>query len=158
MPSLDAQHQAFIQSAVSISAASRAADGTAVLARSHGCALSGASRVRLVFTTAKAHALLEAIRATGVIAVGYNEPSTHRSIQLKGDDAAVVDATPADAELALRYIGLMATELRPHGYSEEWVRALLFAAPGDLAAVEFTPTRAFAQTPGPRAGTPLEMR
>lgn len=158
MAPLDESHAAFIQSAVSISAAARAADGMPALARSHGCSLNRSGRVRLLFARPKSQELLAAVAATRVIAVAFNEPTTHRSIQLKGRDAAIVPSDAADEGLASRYRDLMAGELLGMGYSGQWVGTLLFVAPGDLVAVEFTPARAFAQTPGPRAGAPLEMR
>lgn len=156
MKLLDEQHRAFIQSAVSISAAARLG-GAPALARAHGCAVRGA-RVRLLFSAPKARALLEALPAAGLIAVGFNEPSTHRSIQLKGDDARIVPGEPGDEVLSTRYVAAFVEEVKPLGYPEDWTRTLFFTPPGLLVAVEFTPARAFGQTPGPRAGEPLRMR
>ncbi|HXH04504.1 MAG TPA: hypothetical protein VNN09_14465 [Candidatus Competibacteraceae bacterium] len=56
---LDRDHAAFIQGSVSISAASRSA------------------------------AVLAELRADGAIAVVFSRASTHRTVQLKGTDAAV---------------------------------------------------------------------
>ena len=46
--------------------------------------------------------------------------------------------------------------LRPLGFTEPMVRALLDCPDADLVAVAFTPEAAFNQTPGAQAGTPLQ--
>jgi hypothetical protein len=43
----------------------------------------------------------------------------------------------------------------PIGYDQAFVGTLLAYEPADLVAVTFTPTSAFAQTPGPQAGKRL---
>ena len=41
------------------------------------------------------------------------------------------------------------------GHTEDQARTLVASVEGDLVAIDFTPSAAFEQTPGPNAGTPL---
>ncbi len=52
----------------------------------------------------------------------------------------------------------MTADLGRIGWSEAFVRTLTGADPADVAALAFTITAAFAQTPGPRAGEKLQTR
>ena len=150
---LDEDHAAFIQSGVSILAASRDAANAPKLARAIGCRVSPDRRRVTVFVAAfQAAALIESLRATGGIAVGFNLPSTHRAFQLKGTDATVGSLDRGDLEIAVRYVEAFVADIALLGYSEPIGRALLAFDPAELLAISFTPSAAFVQTPGPRAG------
>src|SRR5262245_19729597 len=111
------------------------------------------SATREVFVAAfQAAALIESLRATGAIAVGFNLPSTHRAFQLKGTDATVGSLDRGDLEIAVRYVEAFIADIALLGYSEPIGRALLAFDPAELLAISFTPSAAFVQTPGPRAG------
>lgn len=154
---IDPQRTAFLEGGVSIVASSRGAGPGPTLARASGCRVAAeAGRVTLFFPASRAGALLDSVRATGAIAAVFSEGGTHRSLQLKGADAAVGPLLPGDQALIERYAGAFAASLCPFGYSEQLVRAVVWALPEDFVAVTFSPARAFDQTPGPRAGTPLE--
>jgi hypothetical protein len=154
---IDPQRAGFVTSGVSIITASRGPDKAPVIARAAGCRVSrDGSRITLLVSASQGEALLEAVRATGAIGAVFSQPSTHRTIQMKGEDAAVAALEPGDAELLARYADAFAAEVGPFGFSEALARALVWAPEGDFAAVSFTPTSAFDQTPGPRAGTRLE--
>jgi hypothetical protein len=153
---IDAQRSAFVTGGVSIIAASRGADNRPAIARAAGCRVSrDGRRITLFVSAARGSALLEAVRSTGVIAAVFSQPSTHRTIQLKGSDGAVATLEPGDAELVARYADAFAAELSGLGYSEVG-RAVVWAPLEELLAVAYTPTSAFDQTPGPRAGRRLE--
>lgn len=155
-PLLDEALAAFVQTGVSINAGSRGPGNVPAVARANGCRVAAdRRRVTVLLPASKSAALLEAVRATGAIAVVFSEPPTHRTIQLKGTDATVVPATDEDRATAVRWVDGFAAVLAPLGYSEEVFRALLGTDPADLVAVAFTPSAAFDQTPGPRAGAPL---
>ena len=49
----------------------------------------------------------------------------------------------------------MVQEVGQVGYGPQYVAAMLAAPLQDVVAVSFTPTSAFDQTPGPRAGAQL---
>ena len=152
-PLLDEDHAAFIQSGVSILAASRDASNAPQLARAIGCRISPDRRRVTVFVAAfQAATLIAALRATRTIAVGFNLPSTHRAFQLKGTDATVGPLDRGDLEIAVRYVDAFVANIALLGYSEPIGRALLAFDPAELLAISFTPSAAFVQTPGPRAG------
>jgi hypothetical protein len=156
-PPLDAEHAAFIQSGVSIVAAARNADHETTVSRAVGCRVSTDRRqVTILLSAAQSAALLADVRANGVIAVVFSQPRAHRAIQLKGIDAAVVPLAPEDPHLVAAYRRLLATEVAPMGFSDVFVRAVMSVVPGDIVAVAFTPSAAFLQTPGPKAGTQLQ--
>ena len=153
---IDAERAAFLTAGVSIVAASRGADGWPIAARASGCRVSAdARRVTLVFAAQRSAALLESLRATGAIAAVFNEPGTHRSIQLKAADAVVGAIAPGDTGLVERYAEAFSAACTALGFAEQLTRAMVWAAPEDLVAVSFSPSRGFNQTPGPGAGAPL---
>ena len=74
---------------------------------------------------------------------------------LKGLDAEVGAPAAADLELARRCTEGFAAELAALRYDANVVRTALWFDPQSLMAASFTPSAAFQQTPGPRAGAPL---
>jgi hypothetical protein len=156
-PLLDEEHAAFIQSGVSILAASRDPANAPKLARAVGCRVApDRRRVVVLLAASQATGLLAAIRATRAIAVGFNEPSTHRAFQLKGTDAAVSVPEAGDPKTAARYVDAVAADICRLGWNDAFARALVAFDPAELVAIAFTPSAAFDQTPGPRAGARLE--
>jgi hypothetical protein len=155
-PLLDAEHAAFIQGGVSVVVGARDTGNVPRLARAIGCRVADDRRRVTVYLSAfQAATLLAAIRAQGAIAVAFNQPSTHRAYQLKGTDAEVVPLDRADIERARAYIDAFVVDIALLGYAAQNGRALLWFDPSELTGVTFTPTAAFDQTPGPRAGVPV---
>jgi hypothetical protein len=153
---LDEAHAAFIQSGVSVVVASRDAHNTPTLVRAIACRVApDRRRVTAFFAASQAAALVAALRATAAIAVVFSQPSTHRTIQLKGWDAAFVSLAPGDPERMAEQVELLVADLASFGYPERVVRAFLDYAPDDMVAAAFTPAEAYAQTPGPGAGERL---
>lgn len=154
---LDAEHAAFIRGGVSVIVAARDAANETTVSRAVGCRVSDdGRRVTVLLSAAQSGALLANVRANGVIAAVFSEPTTHRAIQLKGTDAAVVALAADDPHLLAAYRQRLAQQVAPLGFSEGFVRTFLSVAPGDVVAIEFTPSAAFQQTPGPKAGAPLQ--
>ena len=157
--SLDPGDAAFIQGGVSIIAAGRDGMNETTVSRAMGCRVSADRRHVTVFlSAARSGALLSDIRANGIIAVVFSQPTSHRTIQLKGTDAAVVSLQDDDPHIWAAYREQFAAEVRPLGFSDAFVRVTFKAPSGDVVAVTFTPSAAFLQTPGPKAGTPLHTR
>ena len=153
---LDADHAAFIQSGVSVIVASRNADFVADVVRGCGCRVSRDRRqVTVLVEPSRAGTLLDDVAANGMVAVVFSQPSTHRTIQLKGTDAQIVKLTAADRAVAARHLAAWIEELSSIGYAKEFAGALRGRAE-HLAAIRFTPSAAFQQTPGPGAGQLLE--
>ena len=156
LPVLDADNARFIGGGVSIIVSSRNAANAPELVRAHGCRVSrDRRRVCLFLQAGQAGLLLADIRKNGRIAVVFTRPTTHRSLQLKGDDAALARLRPHDAARVAGYRDAMVAELEGNGISEALTRALLAGGGDGLVAIEFTPVAAFVQTPGPDAGKPL---
>ena len=98
-------------------------------------------------------ALVAAVRATRAIAAVFSEPATDRTIQLKGFDAAVEPVTAAGRG---RPAGLRGRDGRADGavrlFRRVRARRVALRAGASWSRVTFTPSAAFVQTPGPRAG------
>jgi hypothetical protein len=152
---LDPDHAAFIQGGVSVVVATRDADCIPDVVRGCGCRVSrDRRRVTVLVEPSRAGTLLEDIAANGMIAVVFSQPSTHRTIQLKGSDARVAKITAADRAIAARHLRDWSEDLCRIGYTPEFAHAVRGTAPR-LAAIAFTPSAAFQQTPGPGAGQPI---
>ena len=77
---------------------------------------------------------------------------------MKGADAVVEPIAAGDLALVEAHAERFAEELAMIGFSRALAHAILDRGDGDLVAVGFTPTQAFEQTPGPRAGHAIEAR
>jgi hypothetical protein len=151
-----ADQAAFIQGGVGMSAATCRSGALPNIARATGCRVSAdRSVVTLLLAATPGAAVLDDIRRGAAIAVVFTQPSTHRTLQLKGDDARIVALEPGDVDLVESYVRAFAADVAPFGFSEAYMRALLACPQDDLVAVRFTIAAAFSQTPGPRAGEPL---
>src|SRR5262245_44776149 len=97
LPVLNEKWAEFIQGGVAITVASRDAQNVPTLVRAVGCRVEGSKQgVMILVTASQAEPLLKAIRSTGTVAAVFTQPSTHISLQLKGDDAALTRARAAD--------------------------------------------------------------
>lgn len=153
---LDAANAAFIGCGVMVSVASRDANLAPSVVRALGCRVApDRRRVTVLLAGSQSAALLRDLRDTRAIAVVFSQPSTHRTIQLKGSDALVGAPEPGDAALIEANCTALVRDMVPAGYPESFVRTLLAFEPHDLVAVTFAPSAAFAQTPGPHAGKRL---
>jgi hypothetical protein len=158
-PVIDDAVVALMRRRVSIIVASRDAMHQPHLMRAIGLRVStDRRRVTVVMTRATSTAVLDDIAANGAIAVVVSEPSTHTTAQLKGSDAAVEPIASGDLALVEAHAERFADELESIGFKRALAAAMLDRADGDLVAVGFTPTQAFEQTPGPRAGRAIETK
>jgi hypothetical protein len=153
---IGAEQAAFICGGVGVSAATCRPGALPNMARATGCRVSADRRVvTLLVAATPGAAALDDVRRTGAIAVVFTQPSTHRTLQLKGNDARIVPLERGDLDLVERYVRAFAADVAPFGFSAAYMRALLACPTDDLVAVQFTIAAAFSQTPGPRAGEPL---
>ncbi|MFT3733708.1 MAG: hypothetical protein QM776_01505 [Rhodocyclaceae bacterium] len=147
---------AFIHKGVSLAAASRDANLQPSMARAYGCHISpDRRRVTLILSQKQSAALLADITASGQIALAITEPSTHRTYQLKGSDAAIVPLRPFDHASCDSHLTAFIREVMPLGFTESLLRAVMDTPIDDRVAVSFTPSDAFSQTPGASAGARL---
>jgi len=153
---LDERVLQFLQRRVLVSVASCNPEGIPSLLRCVGFRiLDEPQRVSVFVRANEFPRLIEDIRRSGRVAVVFSEPSTHRTLQIKGDDARVGALEDGDAALIERHRESAVAELVPLGYRSHWLRTVFDTSAAEVLAVRFTPGSAFAQTPGPRAGAPL---
>lgn len=156
-PAFDEAHAAFIQSGVSVHVASRDAANVPSVGRGFGCRVAtDRSRVTVFLSMAQTPDVVRDLRASKRVAAVFSQPSTHRTIQIKGDDATIGTLEDGDLARIAAYADALVRDLQKLGFSEAVGRTLVHCRPADLVAVAFTPKAAFRQTPGPNAGAPLE--
>jgi hypothetical protein len=154
----DAEHAAFMQRGISISIASCGPDKMPSVARAAGCRVSADRRsVTILMSCKQACAVLADVRRTGAVAVVFSEPSTHRTVQLKGKGALITAPTDADLQVMANYRDAFEKELVPLGYEAAMIRTFLAIPSADVVALSFAPDAAFSQTPGPGAGQTLKV-
>lgn len=154
---LDEGSAAFIAaSGVSVSVGSASAVLRPSITRGIGCRLAPErTRVSVFVVAEQSRELLDDVRDTLRVAVVFSQPSSHRTLQLKGRDACVEALAPGDRALIERYGRAFSAELGAVGFGPLFTHALIDSAGGEVVAISFTPCAAFDQTPGPRAGEPL---
>ena len=158
-PLLDAGLAAFLQRGMSINVAACDRNAIPTLARAAGCRVSqDCKRVTVFVSATQAAPVLRCIRDNGAVAVVFSEPPTHRTVQLKGWDAEVSGLTADDFQIVAAYPAAFARQLAPLGFEEIQVRTLLSYPSADIVGISFTPSEAYSQTPGPKAGEPLRSK
>ena len=157
-PLLDEDTGAFLETGISIVAASRDDTLSPSIARASGCRVSADRRAVSIFLpSSQATRLVDDVRRCACVAVVFSRPSTHRTLQLKAEDARVRPATADEASVVERYVEAFGREIGLLGHTDEQAQAMFAFRLDDLVAIDFTPSAAFEQTPGPKAGTPLAV-
>ena len=152
----DEANFALLRTGFMVTVASRDAARVPSVTRALGCRVSPDRRRVTVFLLASQSAtLLRDLRATGAIAAVFSQPSTHRTIQLKGSDATLGAVAPGDVELIEANAAAALADLALAGFPESFARTFFAYDAPDVVAVGFTPSTAFVQTPGPQAGRRL---
>lgn len=153
---LDSETAAFIQTGVSISLAAGAPGRLPSMSRGLGCRVLDGGRGVLVFIKRSQSAeLLANIRDSGRVASVFSLPSDNRTVQLKADDARVLDFDAADLPVIEAHVAAFVDQVLPMGMPAAIVVTMLSHTVDDLVTIAYTPSAAFSQTPGPRAGEPL---
>lgn len=153
---LDADTAQFIQRRVSMYAAGRDGRNIPVSARAYGCKVSADRRTLTIFVMrSQAVRLLDNIARNQQLAVVFSQPTTHRTVQFKGNDARIVALAPEDIQLIAAWVGSFVVELGQLGFTAPFVHAAFAVPPDEVVAITFTPSDGFAQTPGPGAGSRL---
>jgi len=152
---LTAELAEFCQSGVSVVLASVGSDGRPVVGRGLACRIDTKGRMRVILREPPNRLFLVALAAGGPVAATFTRPSTHRSIQLKAQSAAIALVEPPDGPAAHSQSGAFAAELAACGYDATFAYGHCGFEPYELCAIEFLPASAFVQTPGPAAGSVL---
>jgi hypothetical protein len=150
------EHIALIDKGVSAIVASRDAALRPSLMRAVGSHITPDGREITVFLArSQSRQLLQDLAATGQIAVVFSQPTTHRTLQVKGGSISGRAAAEHDLPVLQRYLESMEYEICSIGHRAEVVRAMLAFRLEDLVAISFSPAEAYDQTPGPKAGSVL---
>ena len=104
----------------------------------------------------QARQFLADVRATGRVAAVFTEPYTNIAVQFKGRGARVRAATAEDAAFLRHHVDNMVRELARVNFGEAFARNFFEQPWTLLAVVSFAADEVFVQTPGPRAGQPLD--
>jgi hypothetical protein len=141
---------------VAVSISSRNEHCIPSVTRALGYRISADRRQFAIFViTRQSERVLSDLRGTAQAAVVFTEPSTHKSVQVKGSDARITPLEEGDWPVISAYADELVAEICPLGYPEPLIRKMTECTPQQAVAVRFTPTAAFGQTPGPRAGAAL---
>lgn len=147
----------FIEGPTALLLASRGADHVPSLMLGRGCRVAADRGSVTVFVNADgAESLLADVEGCAELAVVFSQPSSNRTLQLKGSDARRVPLTAADHASLARKLAILDADLSLIGFVAPYTQTLLSADTAEPVALRFTPTAVFEQTPGPRAGAPLE--
>jgi hypothetical protein len=140
---------------VAVSIASRNERCIPSVTRALGYRISADASEFAIFVPRQAERVLADLRTTAQAAVVFTEPSTHKSVQVKGSDARITALEEGDWPVISAYADELVAEICPLGYAEPLIRKMVECTPQQALAVRFAPTAAFGQTPGPRAGAVL---
>src|SRR5262249_53378285 len=117
-PFLDEDNAAFVQRGISIVAASRDATLMPSIARATGCVVSpDRRRVTIFAIESQAQQLLADVRASGRIAVVFSQPTTHRTLQLKAEDARIRPLRGEERAVVAAYVDAFAIEIGRLGHT-----------------------------------------
>jgi hypothetical protein len=140
---------------VAVSIASRNEHCVPSVTRALGYRISADATQFAIFVPRQAERVLADLRFTAQAAVVFTQPSTHKSVQVKGNDARITPLEDGDWPVVSAHADDLVAEICPLGYPEPLIRKMTECTPQQVVAVRFTPTAAFGQTPGPRAGAAL---
>ncbi len=139
---------------IHIAACSESLDPT--LVRALGCRVSEDRRsITILFSRSQSTLLQQLVMTNGRVAVVFNEPETHRTIQFKGDDAVLGDAEEADKRYLPIYLKAFSQRLKIFDVPDNYIYALCHCDREDLMSLTFSPSRLYQQTPGQQAGQAL---
>lgn len=153
---IDEETAAFLQQPVSINLATRNQANRPAIARAAGYRLNPQrNRLTVFLSGVNNQTLLENLRANHMLAVVFSRPTTHKTIQFKGNDAQILALSADDPPVIEAYCQLFQQELHSIGYPPSFCDAIFPPVDEHYVAIEFSPERAFSQTPGPGAGKKL---
>ena len=117
-----------------------------------------AGRLLVIISSESGFEVLDAIRQNGNIAVNITLPSNYRSISFVGNDAVVRGSGAAWRPLVTERHEAFREQLKRYCIPPDFTNAWYSASDAQLIAIRFTPTLARNQTPGPGAGSTIELK
>jgi len=156
-PLLTPSHLALMAGGVSVIVSSCDADLVPSVMRAVGCRIEAQGRLITVYVCrSQSTQLLRDVARSGRLAAVFSQPSSHKTVQLKTRRARVREAREDEAPVLQHYLLGMEHELTLIGFGPVYARAMLAHRMDDVVAIEFAPDQAFDQTPGPKAGRPIQ--
>jgi general stress protein 26 len=150
---IDEELKSFIESGVAAVIATADCDGHPHMTFVWGPRVQPDGLIHVFLEDARSSLAVEDLRENRQMALTLGSPVSYRSVQLKGRCTALGEAGPADQAWVRRHREAFATETALVGDPPQIIRNLWMEGP--LTRIEFAADRAFDQTPGPDAGTPL---
>ncbi len=149
---------AFIQQGVSVSVASRDRRHVPSVGRGMACRITpDGARIEVALLASQNAQLLQDITNHGVVAVAFSQPTSHKTLQIKGVDAHWCSATAQDLSYLEQQKFNFGEEIRALGFSESFIERLFHQPLLDVRWIRFTPAEVYGQTPGPCAGERLDV-
>jgi hypothetical protein len=156
-PLLDEARTDLLTHHVSILVGSCSADCLPSVARAYGARVASDWRTVTVFlSVSQSEAVLRDLRAGGGISVVFSRPSTHHTVQLKGECSEITPIEADDRAVMRAYALSFRDEIAGLGFGGTFAAAIMEGVEGEAIAVTFAPAAAFEQTPGPEAGRRLD--
>lgn len=148
----------YLRIGLSVHLGGRTLRGLPLLNRALSIRLEPDHRLSVLLSSPAADALLAAVREVPLVAVVLSQPTTHRTVLIKGRDAMVAPGRPEDWAHRIEHKLRLVDEIRPFGFDEAFASAWLDVdSPDQLHTVTFTPYGAWDQSPGPGAGRQMEV-
>jgi hypothetical protein len=158
LPRLPSVWAAHLESGVSHRLGGVHADGQPEICRGLAAQALPDGRIELLLAASTSDRLLDAVRESGRIAYVAAQPSSHRSLHVKGVDAELIEVRADHGPLFIRCRDNFIAQIEPFGFGRDFAMSLWYGIElGELAGLCFTPSGAWDQTPGPGAGVPVEL-
>jgi hypothetical protein len=132
--------------------------GRPSLCRGLAAAVEPDGRMLVIVSAEPGREVLDAVRENGRIALNMTLPENYKSMSLLGRDAEVRLGGGQYRALVETRMAAFTAQLLRHGIPPEYTRAWYMVDDDNLMAIRFTPFSARNQTPGPGAGSALELK
>jgi hypothetical protein len=159
LPTLPPEWTDHFAAGVSIRLGSCNAAGRPGICRALAAGLEPDGRVIVIVAAQTASEVLQAIGDTRQVSAVFAQPQSNRSLHLKGNDAQVGRFEPAYEVMLRERSDAFFREVAPFGFTREQLMRTWFGVPADgLRTVRFCIAGAWNQTPGPGAGSVVELQ
>lgn len=132
-------------------------DGLPAICRALAAQEEADGRLAVVISAESGYEVLDAIGANGLISLVLVAPQSYRALHLKGRDAVVASGEPDYRPLTERRRVAFQAQLDGYGFPSGYTRAWYNIDETELKVIRFTPFGAWTQTPGPGAGSSVEL-
>lgn len=157
LPRLHPDIVAFLDIGLSIHLGACASDGQPQLTRGLAVRPLADGRVEVLVPSRSSTALLAAVADAGQVAAVFCQPTTHRTLLLKGGHAVARAARVSEWPQFARNRRDFGTEIEAYGFGDDYTSAWFDAPDDSFHGVVFEPSGAWNQTPGPAAGAPIAV-